>query len=234
MMETGKQNYAVILSAGQGSRMGGNIAKQYQLLGGKPVLYYSVRTFEESRINGIVLVVADGMQDYVKHEIVERYGFSKVAAVTAGGKERYHSVYQGLKYIPDESIVLIHDGARPFVSVELIHRLIDKAERTSACIPAVPVKDTIKLAKDSIVTGTPQRNMLYAVQTPQAFRTPLLKKAYEIFRQQEGLEVTDDAMLVEQTLGEKVYLEEGDYKNIKLTTPEDMLIAEAFLSAVKR
>lgn len=221
--------YAIILSAGWGSRMGGEIAKQYMPLCGKPVLYYSIKAFEQSEIKGIVLVVQEGTQEYVKEEIIAKYGFLKVTAVTAGGRERYHSVFQGLCQIPDNNIVLIHDGARPFVSTELIHRLIKGAEQYAACIPAVRVKDTIKEVKENIVAKTLQREKLYAVQTPQAFRLPLIKSAYEAFWQlPEETAVTDDAMLVEELLKENVHVIEGDYKNIKLTTPEDMLIAEAF------
>lgn len=228
-MEQEQYNYAIVLSAGRGSRMGGDLPKQYQLLGGKPVLYYSLQAFEESRVDGVVLVVEDGMQDYVEREIIKPYGFSKIIAMATGGKERYHSVYAGLRKIPKEAVVLIHDGARPFVTVGLIHRMMEKAAKGVACVPALPVKDTIKEAENGIVTGTPQRDRLYAVQTPQAFGLSLLLKAYEIFWSRRGAAITDDAMLVEQMLGERVCLVEGEPRNIKLTTPEDMMLAELFL-----
>ncbi|MDE7300009.1 MAG: 2-C-methyl-D-erythritol 4-phosphate cytidylyltransferase, partial [Lachnospiraceae bacterium] len=163
-----RKSYAVILAAGSGTRMGGTVAKQYQLLGDKPVLYYSIRAFEESEVDGIVLVTADGTQEYVKKEIVEKYGFRKVIAVAAGGEERMDSVLEGLRNLPGEGVVLVHDGARPFVTVELIRRLLARMESEAACIPAVPVKDTIKHVCGGIVADTPDRSSLFAVQTPQA------------------------------------------------------------------
>lgn len=231
-----KKSYAVILAAGSGTRMGGAVAKQYQLLGERSVLYYSVRTFEESAVDGIVLVTADGMQEYVKKEIVEKYGFGKVIAVTAGGKARMDSVCAGLRALPEEGIVLIHDGARPFVTAELIGRLLTRMEGEAACIPAVPVRDTIKRARNGAVIDTPERSGLFAVQTPQAFELGVLRLSFQKYREwkqehpQEEMEVTDDAMLVEKMLGRRVAVENGDARNIKLTTPEDRIIAEAFLA----
>ena len=236
-----KKSYAVILAAGSGTRMGGDIAKQYRMLGEKPVLYYSIRTFEESPIHGIVLVVAENMRDYVRKEIVEKYNFSKVMAVIAGGNERYKSVYKGLEVLSDEGLVLVHDGARPFLDSTLIERVLKKMETEQACIPAVPLKDTVKRALDGYIQETIPREELYAVQTPQAFDLGVLKHSYkEYFKFMDGLEqqkeynslanraITDDAMLVEAMLGTRVAVVEGDYRNIKLTTPEDWIIAEAF------
>lgn len=245
MVKKMKKSYAVILAAGSGTRMGGNIAKQYRILGENPVLYYSVRAFEESPVNSIVLVVTDGMQDYVRKEIVERYNFSKVEAVVVGGNERYKSVYKGLEVLSEEGIVLIHDGARPFVDNALIGRVLKKMETEQACVPAVPLKDTVKRALNGYIQQTIPREELYAVQTPQAFDLGVLKLSYkEYFRFLNGLEqkkeykslanrtVTDDAMLVEAMLGTQVAVVEGDYRNIKLTTPEDWIIAKAFLKVM--
>ncbi len=231
-----KKSYAIILAAGNGTRMGGAVAKQYQLLGGKPVLYYSVRAFEESAVDGIVLVTAAGMEEYAANEIVGRYGFRKVMAVTAGGEQRADSVLEGLRRMPEDGIVLIHDGARPFVTPDLIHRLLARMEEETACIPAVPLKDTVKRAEGGVVTDTPDRSRLFSVQTPQAFEVGLLRRAFQKYgerKQQhpgERQEITDDAMLVEKMLGGRVVLEEGDYRNIKLTTPEDRFFAEALLA----
>lgn len=221
-----KPGYAIVLSAGHGSRMGGNMAKQYQLLCEKPVLYYSLRAMEKSSVAGIVLVVSEGMQEYVQTEIVERYQISKVTAVTAGGKERYDSVYAGLSHVPKDSVVLIHDSARPFVTVGLIEQILTNAEERTACIPAVPVKDTIKIIDQGMVVETPSREQLYAVQTPQGFHTELLLQAYEQFWQQEDRRITDDASLVEKLTQQKVYQIPGEEYNIKLTTPFDMAVAQ--------
>ncbi len=225
-----KECYAVVLAAGSGRRMGGDIPKQYRILCGKPVLYYSLKAFEESRVKGIVLVVSDDMKEQVQKEIIEKLHIEKVIAIVSGGKERQDSVKAGIAVLPETSCVLIHDGARPFVSVELIHRLIDTVQDTSACIPAVPVKDTIKQVRNGMICSTPNRAELYAAQTPQAFATALLAEAFRKAEQEASeLQVTDDAMLVEEMLGQRVAVIEGDYQNLKLTTAEDMLIAQAFL-----
>ncbi len=225
-----KECYAVVLAAGSGRRMGGDIPKQYRILCGKPVLYYSLKAFEESGVKGIVLVVSDDMKEWVQGEIIEKFHMKKVIAVVSGGKERQDSVKAGIAVLPEASYVLIHDGARPFVSVELIQRLMATVQETSACIPAVQVKDTIKQVRNRIICSTPNRAELYAAQTPQAFATGLLAEAFRKAEQEApGLQVTDDAMLVEEILGQKVTVIEGDYRNLKLTTAEDMLIAQAFL-----
>lgn len=232
--------YVIVLAAGNGSRMGGEIAKQYQLLCGKPVLFYTLSAFEQSAADEVALVVSENMRDYARRELVERYGFGKVKAVLAGGLKRCDSVYAGMRYIhaqaAEETLVLVHDGARPFVTPELITSMIAAAKRDACAVPAVPVKDTIKQVRCGLVAGTPERHELYAVQTPQAFRFPVLWEAFEKYRraaaeEPERLpEITDDAMLVERMLGRKIAVAEGDYRNIKLTTPEDMLLAKAFLA----
>ena len=225
-----KECYAVVLAAGSGRRMGGDVAKQYRILCGEPVLYYSLKTFEESDVAGIVLVVSEDMREYVQREIVEKYHINKIKAIVAGGKERQDSVKAGIMALPEDSYVLVHDGARPFITVNLIQRMMKEVKEKMACIQVVPVKDKIKQVRNNMIIGTPERRELYAAQTPQAFVTGLLQEAFRKAETMEpSLQVTDDAMLIEEILGQSVAIVEGDYRNIKLTTAEDFLIAQAFL-----
>mgnify|MGYP004570459811 FL=1 len=220
---------AIVLAAGQGKRMRSKTAKQFMELGGKPLLYYSLRAMEQSGVNRIVLVTGENQIPYCE-ELVEKYDLKKVHKIVAGGKERYHSVYAGLQAAAPCDIVLIHDGARPFVTQEMITASIQNAEKTGACIVAVPVKDTIKVvAENGIATATPNRSELYQVQTPQTFRYEEIKKAYDEMMKKEDNHITDDAMVMEQYGGKQVYVIPGDYRNIKITTPEDMVIANAYL-----
>lgn len=221
---------AIVLAAGQGKRMGTKLQKQYLEINEKPVLYYSLHTFEQSSlIDEIVLVVGEKQVEYCQDEIVSKYQMKKVKKIVEGGAERYHSVLHGLQEV-DEGYVFIHDGARPFVDAATLKRAFDAVEEYKACVVGMPVKDTIKLSDvDGFVADTPQRSSLWMVQTPQVFETSLIKQAYAKLMEQEHVHVTDDAMVVEQMLGEKVKLVEGSYQNIKITTPEDLLIASAFL-----
>lgn len=220
---------AIILAAGQGKRMNSRIQKQFMLLQEKPLLYYSLRCFQDSEIEEIVLVTGSGEIEFCQKAIVEAYGFTKVKAVIAGGAERYDSVEKGLACIED-GIVLIHDGARPFVSREMIRQSIIAAMENGACTVGVPVKDTIKVVDEAQYgIETPDRKTLWQVQTPQAFRTGLIKEAYVRMRQ-DGMEnITDDTMLVERYCGVRSKIIMGDYHNLKITTPEDFIAAEAFL-----
>lgn len=221
---------AIVLAAGQGKRMGSKVQKQYLEINEKPVLYYSLHTFEQSPlIDEIVLVVGEKQVAYCQDEIVSKYQMKKVKKIVEGGAERYHSVLHGLQEV-DAEYVFIHDGARPFVDKAILKRAFDAVKEYKACVVGMPVKDTIKLSDvDGFVADTPQRNSLWMVQTPQVFETRLIKQAYAKLMEQEYINVTDDAMVVEQMLGEKVKLVEGSYQNIKITTPEDLLIASAFL-----
>lgn len=232
----GKEKYtAIVLSAGSGRRMHSEIPKQYMDLCGYPVLYYSLKAFEESAVNEIVLVTGALDIEFCRKEIVEEYGFSKVAAIVAGGSERYLSVYEGLKVASDADYVLIHDGARPLIDEDLIRRSMETVVREKACVPGVPVKDTIKVTDhDGYAAATPNRSSLWAVQTPQCFSVELLTQSYRrlFAAEEQGTElpaVTDDAMLVEQMTGHKVKIINGNYTNIKITTPEDLLMAKSFL-----
>ena len=231
---------AIVLSAGQGKRMNSATAKQYLLLQGKPILYYSLKAFQDSCIDHIVLVTGAADKEYVQKEIVEKYGFTKVRCIAEGGKERYHSVYHGLcaaqSYCKGESYVFIHDGARPFVSGKIIENALACVQKEQACVVGMPVKDTIKIADaEGYADTTPKRSLVWMVQTPQVFAMPLISRAYQelIDREEEllsqGVLVTDDASVVELVTDKKVKLAEGSYDNIKITTPEDLDVAEVFL-----
>lgn len=227
---------AVILAGGQGKRMHSEVQKQYLMLGGRPLITYALEAFENSGVDDVVLVTGAGEEAYARTELVEAYGCFKVKAVVAGGKERYHSVYEGLKALGGCDYVLIHDGARPLVTEAIIARAIDGAKQYEACVVGMPVKDTIKVADEqSYAAGTPDRTHLWQIQTPQAFAYPLVKAAYDRIMADERLQagITDDAMVVESQTEHRVKLIEGSYENLKVTTPEDMVVAEAFL-AVRR
>lgn len=248
---------AVVLAAGQGKRMGAKVAKQYLTIAGRPVLAHALAAFEKSPlIDAIVLVVGDeGQISYCKKEIVDAYKFQKVDIITTGGKERYDSVWRALCAIQNggqahgggnadgglpasarEGFVFIHDGARPVVTQEILERCLDAAERYGACVAAMPVKDTIKIADEQGFTRyTPRRDLVWMMQTPQTFSFPLVYEAYRRMEEgraqweKEGLRITDDAMVVETFLERKVKLVKGSYENIKVTTPEDLKLAELFL-----
>ena len=225
------RNTAIVLAAGQGKRMHSKIQKQFMELNGMPVLCYSLRCFQESPlIQDIILVTGEESISYCKEEIVQKYGFTKVSAVIPGGKERYDSVYAGLCECRDCEYVLIHDGARPFVTEEILKRGLQKVKETGACVIGMPSKDTVKLSdEEGYVKETPNRKCVWTIQTPQIFSYSLIREAHDSIRQKDMSKITDDAMVVEQETGAKVALAEGSYQNIKITTPEDLDIAEAFL-----
>lgn len=225
-----KENVAVVLAAGQGKRMKSRIQKQFLLIKEKPVLYYTLQAFEKSPlISGIILVTGKEEIEYCRQEIVEKYGFAKVKKIVAGGKERYHSVYEGLKAVEGAEYVFIHDGARPFVDHAMLERLYEAVKEYGACVVGMPVKDTIKLSDEKgFAAQTPERNRVWQVQTPQTFDYPLIRDAYEKLMEEKLEGVTDDAMVVESMTDHKVKLVEGSYRNIKITTPEDLEIAALF------
>ncbi len=212
---------AVIVAAGESQRMGG-VDKVQALLGGKPVLARAVEPFQScGAIDQIVVVVSEQNLERGK-QLVTGEGWSKVTDVCPGGRRRQDSVAAGLKKLSDCDWVVVHDGARPLVTVGLIEQGLAEAIKTGAAAAAVPVTDTIKVAEgDRIVHQTPPRQNLWAVQTPQVFRYPIIAEAH---REAKG-DVTDDASLVEQ-LGYKVKLYMGSYDNIKITTPGDLALAE--------
>ena len=222
---------AVILAGGRGSRMHSAIQKQYMLLNGRPLISYALEAFEQSCADELVLVTGAGEESYVREEILPALGLTKLRAVVTGGKERYHSVYEGLKAAGDCHLVFIHDGARPFVDQGILERTKEAAETYQACVAGMPVKDTIKLSDGhGTAVETPRRDLLWMIQTPQVFDCALIREAYRKLMESDGtLAVTDDAMVLESIEGKKVRLVEGSYRNIKITTPEDLLVAEAFL-----
>ena len=222
---------AIVLAAGQGKRMGTSVQKQYLEIQDKPVLFYSLNAFQESEIiDDIILVVGEGQKEYCQKEFVEKFGFSKVSKIVYGGSERYFSVWNGLCEINDSEYVYIHDGARPFVTEEIIKRAFEGVQLEKACVVGMPVKDTIKIADNQgYAEYTPNRSLVWMIQTPQVFELSLIKTAYAKLMELKDIPVTDDAMVVEQMLGIKVKLIEGSYENIKITTPEDLFVADSFL-----
>ncbi len=232
-MKTKKRKVtAVVLAAGRGSRMETQVKKQYLELEGRPLICHALEAFEKSPVDQVVLVSGAGEEEFCEKEIVKAGGFKKVTAVVAGGEERYHSVYEGLKAAEGCDDVLIHDGARPCVTVEIIQAAMEGAARHGACVVGMPVKDTIKIVdQEGNASYTPERSSMWLVQTPQAFSYEVVRRAYDLLFQdpfaQKG--ITDDAMVVETMTSQKVRLITGSYQNIKVTTPEDLEIAGIFL-----
>ncbi len=214
--------------------MQSEVPKQYMLLDGKPLLYYSLRAFEESRVESVVLVTAEGEEDYCRRELVERYGFNKVKGIVAGGEERYASVWNGLQFLhlmeEKPELVLIHDGARPMATAELMNRVLAQTENYGACVAGMPVKDTIQMTDEhGVITLTPKRESLWIAQTPQAFEFSLVYEAYEQVMKETQISVTDDAMVVGLYRSVPIQMVRGSYTNLKVTTPEDMVFAELLL-----
>ena len=217
---------AIILAAGKGTRMNSDVQKQYMLIEDKPVLYYSLKTFEESSADEIILVTGEGEKEYCKKNIVDYYNLKKVATIVEGGKERYDSAYNGLKAISGECIVAIHDAARPLVTGDIIERTFECAEKYGACVAGVPAKDTIKMVNEKfIITNTPSRSTMWITQTPQTFRYEIIKDAYDKMILANDKSITDDSMVVEKYGKTEVRFVMGSYQNIKITTPEDIDIA---------
>ena len=228
---------AIVLAAGSGSRMNSDVKKQYMEIGGKPLIYYSLKAFEESIIDDIVLVVSRGDVDYVRKEIVEKFKFDKVTAIVEGGLYRYHSVRLGLEAAaPDCDYAFVHDGARPFVTKDIIMRSLHAVKEFGACVVGMPVKDTIKIADDKgFAASTPDRAHTWLIQTPQVCSFKMILELYQRLDREEGelmakgINITDDAMVVEYYTDKKIKLVEGSYTNIKITTPDDIPAAEAIL-----
>lgn len=225
-----KKTYtAIVLAAGSGSRMQSKVKKQFMDFMGKPLVYYALKTFQESAVDHIILVTGEESITYCKEEIVERYHFDKVQAIVPGGKERPESVYHALQ-VADSDYVLIHDGARAFVDEEILCRAMEGVDQYKACVIGMPVKDTIKiLDEDNYAIDTPKRSTLWQMQTPQCFVTEEIREAYTLMFHDGCEGVTDDAMVMEQYGHRRVKLIKGSYQNIKITTPEDIFIGEAFV-----
>jgi 2-C-methyl-D-erythritol 4-phosphate cytidylyltransferase len=214
--------------------MQNKISKQYLLLDGIPVLARTLEIFQRSPgIDEIFLIVPEMDIDYVHKDIVDRYGILKVSKILAGGKERQDSVRNGIDALgSDHDIVVIHDGVRPFISEELVHSAILEASRVRAVTVGVPVKDTVKsIDRHGIVVETLNRNHLWLTQTPQAFEREIIRKAYEA-AYRDNFYGTDDASLVER-MGVKVTMIRGSYDNIKITTKDDVMLAEILTKRFK-
>ncbi len=232
---------AILLAGGSGKRMQSDIPKQYMLLGEKPVLYYSLEAFDKSSVDEILLVVNENDIEYLEENILSRYPLDKPVRVVTGGEERYHSVYNGLKAISEGEYVLIHDGARPFITTEMIEEIIVSLREHPACAVGVPVKDTIKIVDTTgTITETPDRSFVWAIQTPQAFSRSLISRAYDMLLgefhkdvQDKKISITDDTMVLEYTLNYPVKMIMGSYRNIKITTQEDLIMGEALLQRKK-
>ncbi|MBI5048810.1 MAG: 2-C-methyl-D-erythritol 4-phosphate cytidylyltransferase [Deltaproteobacteria bacterium] len=211
--------------------MGSKIKKPYLILAGKPILVHAILPFEYSKaINSIIIVTAKGDEDFCLKNIVKRFGFEKVLKIIRGGKERQDSVMSGIMAAGNEwDMVVVHDAVRPFVGKDMIKRVIQAAQKCGAATIAVPVKDTIKQVSSWFVKKTLQREELWAIQTPQAFRFDILKRAHHLAAKQ-GFIGTDDCMLVER-LGHKVAVVKGSYENIKITTPEDLAVGKGILKS---
>ena len=220
---------AVIVAAGKGRRMGTEVSKQFLPLCGKEILAHSVEKFEKAeKIRDIVLVTGeDSLLDV--RDMAQEYGWKKIVSVVAGGKERQDSVWNGLQAVSDDTdIVLIHDGVRPFVTEDILDHSIETAVEMGGCVAGVPAKDTIKVCNsENIAVATPDRSTLWQIQTPQTFRKDLIMQAYQKAKE-DGFVGTDDASLAEYS-GCPVKVIMGSYRNIKITTKEDLLIGEAFL-----
>lgn len=258
-MYKGVKTIAVIVAAGSGRRMGGGINKQYINIAGKPVLARSVQCFEnDPHIDEIIITVRAGEEEKCRRDIIKAYGFKKISAVIAGGAERQDSVRAAIDFInsrvsaaaqsgcasdrsgktthadsADSPFVLIHDGARPLITENIIDSVLEACFMYGAAIPAVPLKDTVKFVDTSVsgavVTSTPKRGSLRAVQTPQGFRLDIISRAY--YSCTPDIVVTDDASLVEAA-GMTVHVVQGDESNIKITTPGDTALAEMLLKAL--
>ncbi len=221
---------AIVLAAGKGSRMNSDIPKQYLTLLGKPVLFYSLQAFEASDVDNIVLVTGSGEQEYCKKEIVEKYQIKKVTHIVEGGAERYHSVWHGLMAAEDAAYVLIHDGARPLISSHIINKAIGSVKEGGACVVGMPVKDTIQIVdEEEEIVSTPERSRTWVAQTPQCFSYELALSSYNKAIECKDKSITDDAMVVRKYGNVHVTMLAGSYENIKVTTPEDIAVAECFL-----
>ncbi len=245
MTEKKKRCTAIVLAAGSGSRMHSSMPKQFMSLGGRPLICHALQAVEESPIiDDCILVVAERDEDYVRIHILEKYGFRKVVSLVSGGDERYLSVGKALRVlemgkmpVPNrDGYVFIHDGARPFLTQRILQDTYEAVEKYHACVAAIPSKDTVKIAdEEGFAVKTPDRKNVWSIQTPQVFDVELIVDAYRMLEanqerlKKEGIMVTDDAGVVELFTSRKVKLVKGSYENIKITTWEDMKVAEAFL-----
>ncbi|MED1558188.1 2-C-methyl-D-erythritol 4-phosphate cytidylyltransferase [Bacillus paramycoides] len=222
----------IIPAAGQGKRMGAGKNKLFLLINEVPIIVHTLRAFEKDKAcKSIIMAINEEERPYFE-ELMQKYPVEKQVQFIQGGVERQDSVYNALQHVSGVGYVLVHDGARPFVTNKMVQDVLTSAEKHGASICAVPVKDTVKKVEQNVVVETIERSLLKAVQTPQGFSVPLLLEAHRSAKKSCFLG-TDDASLVER-IGKQVGVVEGSYYNIKVTTPEDLLIAESFLQVQKR
>ena len=221
---------AIIPAAGEGRRMGAVVKKQFLHLNGVPILSHTLRVFDASpEIDGVVLVIAAQQRQVLNEEVLHPYPCDKLLRVVDGGRERQESVARGLDAVPLEcELVVVHDGVRPLVDMDLLGSVVKTARQHGAAIAAIPAGDTVKRGQKGLVTETLERESIWLAQTPQAFHTSLLRQAYEEAHRHQVL-VTDDAALLER-LGVEVHLVTGSPENIKVTTPIDLVVAEGILA----
>lgn len=231
-----EKNIAIVLAGGKGKRMNMDIPKQYIEIEGRPLISYSLDVFENSFIDEIIVVVAEGEKEFFKENVLSRGNYTKIVSIVEGGAERYDSVYNGLNAIQSMGYVYIHDGARPCIDQELLQRGKDCVIKNKAAIAAVKVKDTIKqISEEGSVIATPDRNALWQIQTPQIFSVDIIKAAYEKMKEEKiCTNITDDAMVVECFGGVKVHVFEGNYNNIKVTTQEDIEVIKNILKKISK
>ncbi len=225
---------AIIVAAGRGQRMGGDIPKQFLKLEGKPIIVHTLFKFDcIERITDIIVVIADEYMEYMEGHVLDRYRFKKPVKLVSGAASRQQSVFNGIKALPqDTDIVIIHDGVRPFVERRFIEESIDRANIYGGAVVGVPVKDTIKKVDSTgTIETTLQRDVLWAVQTPQTFKFDIILKAHRQAIEDEFVG-TDDSMLVER-IGFGVNMIMGSYANIKITTKEDLILAKAMLGRMR-
>ncbi|WP_416361140.1 2-C-methyl-D-erythritol 4-phosphate cytidylyltransferase [Metaclostridioides mangenotii] len=224
-------NSVVVVAAGNGKRMNIGINKQFIKLGEKEVIAHTIQVFYINKdIDEIVVCIKPEEEEYFLDNIINKYNFKGVK-IAYGGKERQDSIYNGLKKLDEKcDIVLIHDGARPFVDDKIIAESIEEAKIKKAVVVGVPVSDTIKIVKNGEIESTPDRSLLWAAQTPQVFEYDTIKKAYED-AYESGFYGTDDSMLVER-IGQKVSMVMGSQKNIKITNPEDLKTANQIIQDI--
>lgn len=226
------KNYGIVLAGGKGNRMNSQVPKQYMTIHHRPVLFYSLMAMEESPyIDEVIIVASKDSVTFCQEEIVKKYNLSKVTLVVEGGAERWESVYNGLLHTDGEGFVYIHDGARPGITPILLERLYNEVQIHHAVVAAVPSKDTVKITDGSgIAVSTPDRSLVWNIQTPQVFRTLDIKRAYSLLMEDKNPPtVTDDSMVAEYYLDAKIRLVMGDYGNLKITTNEDFLMVKNIL-----
>ncbi len=220
---------AVIPAAGCGKRLGGRKDKVFVPLGDRPVLFYTLRALENSKlIDEIILIVGSRYLGYVKNVFLPKFRFSKVKKVASGGRTRAISVSKGLSLLSqDTDLVLIHDGARPFIDKYIIEKTVMEAGKSGAAVSGVPVKFTVKRVRGKKIEETVERKNLWEIQTPQVFKKDVLLRCYKKSKEKK-FSPTDDAQVLER-YGYKVKVVEGKSSNIKITTPEDLMLAKAIL-----